>query len=293
MSGYDSPFEYYTRPGQMTSAGPHAPALAALKSVDAVAAAVHGALLHEAWAQRYDQALTPERRAESHIRPAREMLDTIMAIDPAPLEIPRPPDKRSIGTCRNFTVLACAALRTQGIPARARCGFGLYFEAGKGVDHWITEYWNGERWVSADFQIDALQRAALQLDFDPLDQPPGKFLTAGETWQRCRAGTADPGKFGLFDESGFWFIAMNLMRDFAALNNMEMLPWDDWGAMPKPWEEMSQDTLARFDRRAALTVAVDERFGELRTLYQDDAALRVPAQVFNAVRQQLEDVGGA
>ncbi|MBY5802664.1 transglutaminase domain-containing protein [Rhizobium leguminosarum] len=293
MSGNESPIEFYTRPGRMTSAGSHAPALAALQGVGAVAAAVHGTLLQDAWAQHYDQVLTPERRAQSHTRPAGEILDTIMAIDPAPLDITRPPDKRSIGTCRNFTVLACAALKAQSLPARARCGFGMYFEAGKGIDHWIVEYWDGERWVSADFQIDDLQRAALKLDFDPLDQPSGKFLSAGEAWQRCRAGTADPGKFGIFDESGFWFIAMNLVRDFAALNNMEMLPWDNWGSMPEPEEEMSADGLARFDRLAALTMAADERFGELRALYEDDAALRVPAQVFNGVRQQMEDVGSA
>ncbi|NEJ24141.1 transglutaminase domain-containing protein [Rhizobium leguminosarum] len=293
MSRYERHVDFYTRPGQMTSAGVHAPDLAALKGVETVAKAVQGALLHEAWAQHYDQVLTLERRAQSHTRPAREMLDAIIGIDPAPLQIPRPPEKRCIGVCRHFTVLACAALRAKGLPARARCGFGMYFEAGKGIDHWIVEYWDGERWVSADFQIDDLQRAALKLDFDPLDQPSGKFLSAGETWQRCRAGAADPDKFGIFDESGLWFIAMNLMRDFAALNNMEMLPWDNWGAMPQPEEEISPDGLARFDRLAALTVDVDERFAELRALYQDDAGLRVPAQVFNGVRQQMENVGGA
>ena len=55
--------------------------------------------------------------------------------------------------------------------------------------------------MSADFQVDGLQHAALKLDFDPLDQPPGKFLSAGEAWQRCRAGLADPGKFDVFDGS--------------------------------------------------------------------------------------------
>lgn len=292
MSGYESPVDFYMRPGPMTSAGSHAPALAALKGVETVAAAVQGALLHEAWAPHYNQPLTPARRVQSHTRPAREILDTIMEIDPAPLDIPRPPEKRSIGVCRHFTVLACAALKAQSVPARARCGFGMYFEVGKGIDHWIAEYWDGERWISADFQIDDRQRA-LQLDFDPLDQPPGKFLSAGETWQRCRARTADPASFGIFDESGLWFIAMNLVRDFAALNNMEMLPWDNWGAMPQPEEEISPDGLAHFDRLSALTTDVDERFGELRALYQYDAGLRVPAQVFNGVRKQLEDVGGA
>ncbi|WP_246740188.1 hypothetical protein [Rhizobium anhuiense] len=31
--------------------------------------------------------------------------------------------------------------------------------------------------------------------------------------------------------------------------------------------------------------------GEVRALYQDDASLRVPSQVFNAVHTRLEDVG--
>jgi hypothetical protein len=290
MSGRNSLLEYYRQPGRMSSGGPHAQALAALEGVEAVATAIHGVLLHEAWAQRYDQELTPVRRAQSHLRPVRRILDAIMEIDAAPFGVSRAPAKRCVGVCRHFAVLACAALRAQGVPARARCGFGMYFEAGRGVDHWITEYWDGLRWVSADFQIDDLQRAALKLDFEPLDQPPGEFLRAGEAWQRCRAGDADPGIFGIFDESGFWFIAMNLVRDFAALNNMEMLPWDDWGPMPRPEEEISPVGLTLFDHLAALTIDVDERFGEVRALYQHDARLRVPARVFNGVRKQMEDV---
>jgi hypothetical protein len=277
----------------MTSGGPHAQALATLQGVEAVATAVHGVLLHEAWAQRYHEELTPARRAQSHLRPVGQMLDAIMKIDPAPLGVPREPAKRGVGVCRHFAVLACAALRAQGVPARARCGFGMYFEAGKGIDHWIAEYWDGRRWVSADFQIDDLQGTTLKLDFEPLDQPPRKFLRAGEAWQRCRAGHADPHNFGLFEESGFWFIAMNLVRDFAALNNMEMLPWDDWGPMPGPEQEISSVALALFDRLAALTVDVDERFNEVRALYEQHARLRVPARVFNAVRKQMEDVAAA
>ena len=35
---------------------------------------------------------------------------------------------------------------------------------------------------------------------------------------------------------GYWFIAGNLVRDLAALNKVELLPWDDWGAMVGPDE---------------------------------------------------------
>ena len=45
----------------------------------------------------------------------------------------------SAGTSRCCMSPCCAA---QGMPARARCGFGAYFEKGKYVDHWVTEYWN-------------------------------------------------------------------------------------------------------------------------------------------------------
>ncbi|WP_246642374.1 hypothetical protein [Rhizobium croatiense] len=51
--------------------------------------------------------------------------------------------------------------------------------------------------------------------------------------------------------------------------------------------------MARFDHLAALTIEADQRFAELRALYQADAGLRVPPQVFNAVRKQMENVGAA
>jgi hypothetical protein len=44
------------------------------------------------------------------------------------------------------------------------------------------------------------------------------------------------------------------------------------------------------DRLAALTRAPDQRFAELRKLYQTDSNLRVPATVFNAVLNQPEAV---
>ena len=80
------------------------------------------------------------------------------------------------------------------------------------------------------------------------------------------------------------------MRDVAALNNMEMLPWDVWGAMPGPDESLQDDQLAFFDRLAALTHAPDASFAELRTLYEGDGRLRVPATIFNAVLNRLESI---
>ena len=87
------------------------------------------------------------------------------------------------------------------------------------------------------------------------DVPRDRFLVAGDAWAQYRSGTADPAKFGLslINEGGDWWIAGNLMRDAAALLNVELLPWDTWGAMPAPGEPIGEDLAALFDRLAALT----------------------------------------
>jgi len=89
---------------------------------------------------------------------------------------------------------------------------------------------------------------------------------------------------------GLWFIAAELIRDLAALNKMEMLPWDIWGAMPKPNEALDQDRLAFFDRLAQLTRNPDASFDELRKVYAADDRLRVPDTVFNFLLNRAEQV---
>jgi len=74
------------------------------------------------------------------------------------------------------------------------------------------------------------------------------------------------------------------VRDLAALNNREMLPWDVWGAMKLGDDGLD---LAFFDRLAELTQQPDRNFSEIRTLY-GDSRLAVPGTVFNAVRNRAE-----
>ena len=278
--------DFYTRPSAMTSGCRHAPMFDELpRDVAALARVVQGLLLHEHFAPAYGVTLSDERRSESHIRPAGRMLDRLFAHDSQPLSAARPVEARLVGVCRHFTVLLVAILRAKGVPARARCGFGAYFNPGRFEDHWVCEYWNATeaRWILVDAQIDDLQRAMLKPDFNLLDVPHDRFVSAGDAWAQCRAGEADPSTFGIFAMRGLWFIAGNLVRDVAALNNMEMLPWDVWGAMLRPDEPLQNDQLALFDRLAAVTRAPDTTFAELRALYEGDERLRVPATVFNAV----------
>lgn len=80
------------------------------------------------------------------------------------------------------------------------------------------------------------------------------------------------------------------MRDVAALNKMEMLPWDVWGAILHPNESLNDDRLVFFDRIAALTRSPDTSFTELLALYEGSDRLHVPATVFNGVLNCLETI---
>jgi len=283
--------EFYTRPGRMTDAG----ALNALledapRDIPGIVAFIQNLLLHVHWAARYGVTLSTERRDEQNVRSTADMLALMQRHDGRPLRDARAVDQRAVGTCRNFSVFGTALFRRAGIPSRSRVGFGSYFNKGTFEDHWVIEYWNGTAWQLLDAQIDEKQRSVLQLTFDTRDVPRSEFVIAGDAWQKCRSGKADPKTFGIFDLRGLWFIAGNVVRDFASLNNEEMLPWDVWGGMPQPEETLGDEALAFFDRLAALTRDPDAAFAKLHSLYDGDERLRVPATVFNAVRQRPEAV---
>lgn len=249
---------------------------------------LHGLLIHEHLAEAYGVTLSERQRREPHVRGAAELLERVAVHDPRPLRHARAPGERFAGCCRHFTLLHVAMLRNKGIAARARCGFGAYFTKGKFVDHWVTEYFDEERlrWVLVDAQIDERQRTLFGIDFDTQDVPRDRFLVAGDAWRLCRDGKADPLAFGVLDMAGLWFIAGNVVRDVAALNNREMLPWDVWGAMVQADREID---LAFIDRLAALTHQPDRHFDELRAVYADPR-IAVPPTVFNAVLGRPEAV---
>lgn len=283
--------DFYARPAALTSVGRHSQLVRDLpRDIAGLVRVVQGLALHRYMAAAYDVAVPDERGGEDHIRPVEQMLDRLLDIDARPLAAPRTPERRLVGVCRHFSQFLVSLLRAKGIPARSRCGFGSYFNPGSFEDHWVCEYWNaGEaRWVLADPQFDEIWRERVRVEHDVLDVPRSRFLGAGEAWARCRSGEADPSKFGIFNLRGLWFIAGDVVRDVAALNKMEMLAWDVWGAMPRPGETLRDDQLAFFDRLAELTREPDAWFDELRRLYESDDRLRVPGTVFNALLNRPE-----
>jgi len=290
----ETPQEYYRHDGPMTAPGAHAEEFSKLpRDVARLCEVVQGLLIHRDIAPfLYDLKLTEAQRDDGHIRPVAQMLTRIHELDSRPITTARDYSGRLPSVCRHFSLMLSAMLRHHGIPARPRCGFGAYFNAGKFEDHWVCEYWNAaeSRWILVDAQMDPVQRKAFKLDFSPLDLPRDRFIIAGDAWQICRSGRADPAAFGLthVNLKGLWFVEGNVIRDLASLNRMEMLPWDVWGMMDMNDAALTEEKRALVDRVAALTISGDEKFAEVREIYESDERLRVPPVVFNALRNAPE-----
>jgi excinuclease ABC subunit A len=274
---------YYSRPGVMSDPGGHLHLLDGLPaSIPELCAVVQGLLLHPFDTRLYDLELTSVQRKEINIRPVSEMLARLHAMDERPLGIPRPPQDRLVGVCRDFALLLCTMLRYQGVPARIRVGFAGYFRPPMNYDHWVTEYWAKEenRWIQVEPQIGPEQRGALAIEFDPFDLPADKFYTAGRAWQLCRSKQARSVFFGhTTRQRGFPYIRRSLLQDLAALNKVEVLPWDMWWELgTKPDEALTPDEKKFLDRLAGLTTGGDELFHPLRAAYEDDAQFTGPVR---------------
>lgn len=224
----ESPQAYYSAHGPMTAGAAQLSDLPG--DVARMREIVQGVLIHADIAPwLYDVKLSAQRQNDKHLRPIPEVIARIAELDPRPLAAARAPGDRMGCVCRHFSLMLCAMLRGRGVAARARCGFGAYFNPGRFEDHWVCEYWNAaqSRWVLVDAQLDSIQRKALGIDFDPLDVPHDRFIIAGDAWRMCRSGRADAERFGLTyvpGLRGLWFIGGNVIRDLASLNRMEMLP---------------------------------------------------------------------
>jgi hypothetical protein len=72
-----------------------------------------------------------------------------------------------------------------------------------------------------------------------------------------------------------WFIRGNLIRDIAALNKVELLPWDGWGLIDRDDESISHRELILLDDIASMT-SDEVDFLAVRELYETNEGLVVP-----------------
>lgn len=288
-----SPTGYYSSQSRMSDPGQVAGALVDLPAALAdLVRVVQGVTVHVFWAERYGLNLSPARQAEVQLRTLENRLAHTLQLDPRPLIESRPPERRLVGNCRDFSLMLVALLRHLGVPARARCGFGAYFMPDHFEDHWVAEVWDGvrQRWVLVDAQLDALQCEALSIPFDPLDVPRDQFVVGGQAWRMCRSGLADPDHFGIFDMHGLWFVRGNFVRDVAALNKVELLPWDCWGLIDVDDAALTDHDWALLDNLAELTCGDVQAFETVRHLYETEPGLRVDGTIQSYIDGRAETV---
>jgi hypothetical protein len=223
---------------------------------------------------------TGDRLAEIDHRWVSAMLATDQKRNGTALAVPREPADRIAGCCRDYTLMFVSALRHKGIPARSRVGFADYFAAGFNHDHVVAEYWNGDRWVMIDAQIDPAEGRP----FDVQDMPRGPFRSAAEVWLGVRAGDLDADLFGIDPGSpisGGWFVRNYVHLQHAHLNGDELLLWDNWGPMSASLDGVD---LELTDQVATLMVASDNgdeaATKEMIELYRTNPELTFSGRAF-------------
>lgn len=220
----------WMRHSAMTDPGPFAGLVAPLPSEpDDIVAAVQGLLIHGEWLSSY--SVDTDRYSET----SRETLSVAMRIakildlQSRPLGEARPAASRSVGTCRDYSLVLCSFLRSKSTPARVRCGFASYFGDGW-EDHWVCETWSTreQSWHFVDAQLDDVLRQELRIPFGGTRVPGNQFMTSGALWNSIKDGGIDPGCCGHGHLRGKWFVGVNVVRDHLALNDVFTSDWDSW-----------------------------------------------------------------
>jgi hypothetical protein len=201
----------------------------------AIAAVVRNLVVHY---RASGIAFPPHRLAEADSRWADRLLDALpldaLPLDALPLDVPfdvpRPPEQRIVGCCRDFTLLTVSALRAHGIPARSRVGFADYLEPGYHGDHVVAEYHDGSRWIALDSQMDPADGHPVDVTDVPLR--PGGLRTAAQSWVACRRDGDDPATYGAgrgHPFHGLKVIGKYVITELAHRQGDELLLWDFWG----------------------------------------------------------------
>lgn len=309
-----SALNYYAEPDKLTNLSDFKDFTNWLSSDPRVIFQVaQGLIAHDMWLGRYGTKDRPEQWRKVCTTSASDMLKQAASLrkDGLSLSVPRSPEERIIACCREFAVLATALFRAKGVPARARCGFAMYLaNSGFYEDHWMCEYWDGKTWIGIDPQIDPFQQSTFEnyarstedidpgykdmlLTLDPMHLTEKHFMTAGVAWKMHREGRADPNKFGIGSDPhkfgletlyGAWFIRGQLLRDFAALNKVEPVPFLvrlDFGQDWKPWrllsakdEELSKKDMKLLDDIAELCIRPDDKLHEINEVFMSNKELQ-------------------
>jgi hypothetical protein len=253
--------DFYRQHGLTSGLGRHGELVPGLPAdAEALSTIVRGLLIHNFVAKIRGLQFPAERMRHMQTVGAEAIVGNVISLDPGPLDVKRPAERRMVCFCYHFALLHCALLRATGTPARVRCGFAGYLEAGRWIDHWVVEYWDGSGWRLTDPQVG---RSGLTRD---------DFQDGVTAWNHCRGGASMPVLYGNGELWGWDELRGSLVNDVAALSKVEVSGWY-WcdrikvDPLDQPHEELdaSLDTLSR---RAAAAESV-EAIKECYDLYPE------------------------
>lgn len=198
MAVDSQPLAYYATPGRHTILDEFPLSSGDVREIVTI---VQGLLIDDTVAKPfYDVDLSREQADAIHERDSARLLAVVKAVDPRPFDQPRPPARRVGARCHSYSRLTVAMLRSAGVPARARCGFGGYFLTGWLEDHWITEFWDKveERWTMIDPSLDATWQKMIGFAGDQFDLTTSKEVDVdpvlcAEPLQDCRSLVVEVG----------------------------------------------------------------------------------------------------
>lgn len=231
-----------------------------------VCSIVQGSLIHLFELHHYPVQVPPqEQRLHTDLEYAELLLERIAQRDDRPVAYARSLDRRLCVICRQYALLATCIMRHNGIAARVRGGFADYLGASVTVGHSVCEYWDMARgaWVKFDPQIDAVQRQAHRIDFDPLNVPPERHLSPASAWMAYRRGRLRPEDI----EGGLANLRNGLFLDLFEMNMREthrLRP----PLMIDPSRAPTEAMLPALDALAEASLASQASFRQVAALFQ-------------------------
>jgi len=281
--------DYFIQQGEFTNLGKYKNEISSIgDDIHVLTQIVQGNLMHDGFYKNYGL-----KHQSGLFHYVEDLLTQVKKINPNPLTVPRNPKQQIQVCCRDYAVLLTAFLRNKNIPARARCGFAHFDVKDENwYDHWICEYWNKRDvcWKKVDAQLNPHVRQVWSINYDPYKVPAELFKFAGEMWITWRKKQIDAKRFIIDNLNGSWLIRGNLLRDFAALNKIEIEPhmmrinlglnWNSWRLMSVDESQLSKDDWDLLDKVALLSVDADENLTEIRKLFKLNIELQPPKDLY-------------
>jgi hypothetical protein len=240
-------------------------------SINDICNVVHNLVVHQDATLEFYGFKVPEgKKLEANTRYIEKILEIIIKNNHQTLNVERKPEERFIGSCRDFALLTCSILRYKKIPARIRCGFANYFHKDWYSDHWVCEYYDKKdlKWKLVDSELGKEELKKYQIDFDHTNILINKFLVAGNAWKFTRENKKDSNFFGVhgIEVKGFWFIKADVIRDLAALNKIELLPWDYTEYIDDPFDDISKRSKEEIDLIDNISNIISEESIDLKKI---------------------------